>query len=247
MSNTHLLTDWVEFNGRSSKDLGLTLNLDGFEWVHPQKQIDYVSIPGTSNEIAHIEDKYAPVTQTFNLVIERMQKDILKKSSDVVAWVSEVDDYKKLRTNLYPDYFFWALPYNVDSLKRHMSIIGDFALTFHLKPYAFVEGSDQYLQVGGGAQLLNSENYDALPRFHLSGSGDCSININGTSYNLTGVSGDLYIDSTARKVWDSSGNLATTNIQFEHYPYLPKNSTISISAGGGISSLEVMPLWRRIF
>lgn len=247
MSNLHLLTDWVEYNGRSSRDLGLTLNLQNFAWNHPQVQIDYISIPGASKDVAFLEDKFNAVNQTFNFVLEREQRDLLKRSSDVVAWVSNVDNYKKLRTNLYPDYYFWALPANLGSFDRPTSFIGSFTLEFKLKPYAFAENSDIYLDVTNGADLINNESFDSLPRFHLVGNGNCSININGVEYPLTGVNGDIFIDSTEHLAWDLSGKSVLGMLQFERYPILPKNSNIRISASGGVTKLEVMPLWRRIF
>lgn len=247
MSNLHLLRDWVEFNGRSSKDLGLTLNVDGFTWSHPQKQIDYISIPGNSKEVAYIENKYNSVNQTFNFILERDQEDAMKRSSDIVSWVSEINDYKKLRTNLYPDYYFWALPSNVGAYNFHLPRIGSFSVEFKLQPFAFMDNSDNYIDVTNGISLINNESFDALPRFHLIGSGDCQINVNGANYGLTGVNGDIYIDSTEHLAWDSSGKNAIGCLQFDKYPYFPKNSEIQITGTGGINRMEVMPLWRRIF
>ena len=247
MSNLHLINDWVEFNGKSSKDFGLTMNLDGFNWNHPQKQIDYVSVPGKTRDVAYIENKYNSVNQTFNFVLERDQEDTIKRTSDIVAWVSEIDDYKKLRTNLDPDYFFWALPANVGSFSFHLPRIGNFSVEFKLQPYAYMNNSDNYIDATNGVFLINNEAFDALPRFHLIGDGDCQININDINFNLTGVSGDIYIDSADHLAWDSTGKNAIGCLQFNKYPYLPKKSRIRISGTGGISKLEVMPFWRRIF
>ncbi len=94
---------------------------------------------------------------------------------------------------------------------------------------------------------INKSAYNAYPLWHVWGSGDGVITINGITYNLADLPGECFIDSDPQQqdVYDASGQLLADIPQFVEYPVLPPGQ-FTVGIGGGITKLTLEPRWQTI-
>lgn len=149
--------------------------------------------------------------------------------------------------DLLSDYYIPGYISSAVTLTPDQSIHGDdvatATVTIRKEPWIYRRDGVYYQPV---PQIVyNTEIYDAKPLWHIVGSGDVTLTINGEDYKFTDVD-ELYIDSNRRLIYKALDQDRSAHAVFpdNDFPQLkPGENTISIA--GTISKFEYKPRWRR--
>lgn len=120
-------------------------------------------------------------------------------------------------------------------------------VVFTVKPYKFLRTAPMSTLTGAGS-ITNPTRYPSLPLIKVFGSGDITLNINGTPFVMKGVSTFLILDSAIMEAYQDTGGILVpynTKIYTRKYPFF-KPGVNTISWTGTVSKLEILPRWRSL-
>ena len=116
-----------------------------------------------------------------------------------------------------------------------------------VKPYKYMVSSPPVLLNSNGS-LVNVHGEYSQPLITITGSGDVTLNINGNTFHVKGVSGTMVLDSITGNAYKMSGSVMqnlNSQVYSRTYPVL-KPGTNTISWIGSVSQLKIEPRWRKL-
>lgn len=233
----------IFYNGHSSTDFGLRLLDNQMVWKSPPRVRTLTQVPNLSGDRVYSEDRYENVVESFPFAIQQTVSSLFVQRTHVSDWLQPVSDYQRLEFSELEGYYLMAVPSSNGDMTREASWRGKLTLDFSCQPWAYRVGGDQYVTA---PVLINREVFASRPLMHAAGSGSGTITVNGTDYTVNDLDGDVWVDSEVQEAYDADGKRHSSIVLPNYdFPVLtPGENTISFS--GGITSLEVMPRWRRL-
>lgn len=127
-------------------------------------------------------------------------------------------------------------------------ILGEHQIaTLHLtlKPYKeFVDSPT--LQITRGQSIKNPSNYTSLPRFKITGNGDCTLTVNGKPFVIKNIVGHIWIDCDLEYAYKEGSTLVNENskVYTSAYPKLKEGS--NVISWTGTFTVQLEPRWRAL-
>ena len=137
------------------------------------------------------------------------------------------------------DYFYKVKYVKLDNLERELETIGRVTATFVCEPFCYSKEGLQTVILTKAGSLFN-DGHISIPIIKLHGSGNITLNINGTVIILTGVDGYITIDSNMMDAYkDTTPKNSAMNGDF---PILIEGKN-NISWTGTVTKIEILPNW----
>ena len=233
----------IGFNGHTSDEFHLALSYP-FEFVHPESDTTNVSVPGVNGDVIQSNMRYKNFVQPVTFVLHRPfhSPSLQSIGREIRNWVAG-DDYTPLTSDLIEGYEWEAHVAAAPTMAITNNFRAQVVIQFDCKPFLKRIEGQQFQSVP--AQVNNTEHWSAEPLWHIKGTGNLTLTVNGLAYQLNGIDGEIYIDSERALVYktltDSRAGLAV--FPNNDFPVLtPGNNTISLS--GNYTEFEFKPNWR---
>ena len=234
-------------NGQKSDEFGIQI-LYPFTPVHPQYDIASVAVPARSGDLLTSNLRYQNFTQTFNIYAEKPAKYTTwsQLSYSIQEWLTCTGYERISLSSMFP--WCWEGYLNAPiTLTPESDHTATGVISFACKPFLKREDEVDWLPVPNKMPITNEEIFSAQPLWHIVGSGDYTLTVNDTDYQLTGIDDEVYIDSEHFLVYKSlkesrAGNARFTNHDFPELK--PGDNTVKLT--GNYTKFEYKPNWRRL-
>lgn len=244
------MINFFEFNGTNSKDYGILL-MDKSAYSRPERDLTYISVAGRSGDLIIDNGRYKNQNITYKCRLfapteEEQNFSTSYALNDIVGELESNGNYYKLHDSYNPDYFrFAAFNGNIEVSQTKYPDIVDFSLTFNCKPYLYRWDGQNAVSFNYSATaqtIVNPEKESTKPYIKVYASGDCSMSINGYSFQLYGVSDYYELDCETQNCYRGTQN---KNDYFSgSFPTLKAGSNVIAFTSSAITKIEIIPRWR---
>lgn len=239
--------NYLVVNHKSSLDFGVYIQYP-VALVHTIPDVTPTSIPGHSGDLITNNHRFQNITQTFNVYANKIDKyDTWSHLSlDFNNWLIG-DTYQPFYLASMHEWYWEAYMSAPLTLTPQNDFEATGSFSINCKPYLRRTDSLKFRPV---PQLVtNTTTEYSEPIFHIVGNGDFTITINGQDFKLSGVDGEIFIDSEEQWIYkhDINENRASTAIfPNNDFPLLkPGQNTIKLSSGSA-TKFEYKPNWRKL-
>lgn len=242
------------FHNRASTDFGIMINYP-LPDVHAVPDITANHVPGRSGDVLiDNNDSYQNINLVVSVTVERPQGyDTWFELETAISQWLKGSDYSYLKFDNYPGYVWEAVVMTPPNLKPNvqddLQEIG--TLTFNCKPnFKRIDGI-KYQPLPKTGVVRNTENMSAWPDWHLVGSGDFILTVNGFPYELNNISSEIWIDGANALAYQDSTTLLNGNIGWANNDapeLIVGKNTINLApqSGATLEKIEYKPNWRRL-
>ena len=207
--------------------------------IRPTRKMTVTPIAGTNREVVEMEDAWESYDQPYELFVGDGSMDSIQASLDDVARALYKTGWQTLQDDYDPDYYrlaYYQGPFDVNNKKTR---VGTFEVTFRCRPEKFLVAGNTEVSIASGNALNNPTAFNARPLIHITGSGDGTLTVGGTTMSFTGIVDYLNIDCEKMDVYrlpsENRNSLMTGD-----FPVLaPGDNNISFT--GGITSVTITP------
>lgn len=233
------LTDaWFEFNGVSSKNMGVKLLAMPKRPV-PAEKGEILTIPGRDGFL-WASERAARESITIN--VECVSSAKFDKNA-VIKWLSGAGDLvfsddkaKAYRARVIAEYATENQFLHFDAQR--------FTVPFDCQPYRYAYPAPSAVKMTSAGILVNPGTADSLPRIVISGKGDITVNINEHIIDVTG--GSVIIDCESMDCLSTDGGeLANNRVTMTDFPRLVPGDN-AISWIGDVNYVSFRGRWRYL-
>ena len=233
----------IEYRGRTSDEFCLHITFP-FDFVHAEADVNPVSVPGINGDIVQDNLRYKNISQNFAFTIIRNNYSpsfqILGRA--ITNWVAG-NDYAPLTCDLIPSYQWEAHVATAPTMVITNNLQAAFVIAFDCKPFLKSLEGQEWQAVPSNP--TNLERWSAEPLWHIKGTGNLVLTVNGLDYKLNAIDDEVYIDSERGLVYksltESRAGLAV--FPCNDFPVLvPGDNSIKLT--GDYSLFEYKPNWR---
>lgn len=237
------MTYFIRYNNVDSRDYDLFLTTDNLEWFIPDKDLDFVEVSGRNGDLIRNNQRFKNVTQTFSLINANMDS-----TNRLVEWLRTSDEYKQLYTNLQPNYYFEAIPYQNLTIPRSNYRFTQFDVEFVMKPFMKSVIGQEPINIGTQPlEILNNELFAAQPKIFIQGSGEVTIVLNDMEYLIVDVDEQVTIDSEELKVYKDFNTPKDSTAKFIDFKFPELQSGFNtIQLIGDVQNAYIVPNTRRL-
>ena len=207
--------------------------------VRPTRKMTIIPIAGTNRESVEMEDAWECYEQPYTLFVgDGTENSIQEILNDVAVklykkgWQVLMDDYD---TDTYRLACYRG-PFDVEN---RYTRAGKFEISFHCRPERFLISGNVEQNVLSGDKIFNPTGFNSKPFIHITGSGDGTLTVNGTTMEFEGIGDYLNIDCDKMDVFrlpsENKNSLMTGD-----FPTLASGDN-TVSFSGGISTVTITP------
>lgn len=205
----------------------------------PQRDQEYVSVPGRNGNLVLDNGKYHNVTIPYKAYIIKNYNENVRGLRNALL---EKHGYQRLEDTINPDEYRMAraLPFEPNEIGVLQA--AEFEISFDCMPQRFLKIGEVPLEVTTSANIFSEYKQPALPLIVAYGTG--SFTINDVTIEITTANSYTDIDCELQEAYkdtlatNCNGNIVLTNGVF---PTLTKgNNAISMT---GITKLIIYPRW----
>ena len=222
------------FNGESSADFGVWIS-GGGTYNAPARDVTVQSVPGRNGVVTFDNGRYENITLTYPAFISQR---FAPRIEAFRAFLTSQIGYHRLEDSYHPDEYRLAVYKSglaVNTSPRN--IAGTFNIVFDCKPQRFLKEGESFKPVASGAALFNPTRFDALPLIVCTGNG--SITVNGTEMEISGNTGQIYIDCDTQNAYLGATNKNGKITQ--NFPKLsPGENEVTYT---DLTDVQICPRW----
>ena len=229
------------FKEHSSLDFGLYIKEKNV-FKGAQRDVTYTSVAGRDGDLMTDNGRYKNVKIQYKLVLlNNSPRSFAELARLIRNWLLVDPGYFKLWDTYDREYFRLASFSSEVDIEQELRDYGKLDITLNCKPYRYLlQGQER---VADYNRLYNPEAYDSEPHIKIYGSGTCYIYINSTQIKINDVNGYVEIDSEIKDCY--KGDNPLNHKLVGNFPKLSPGLNL-ITAGSGVSGIEITPRWRTI-
>lgn len=228
------------WKGTLASSLGVIVNTQA-ELTRPKERVQSITVPGRGG-VLHMtegEDVYEPV-----LLSPACTLSPNADKQAVLAWLRGAG---RLILGSEPTYAYDARLINQIPFTRLWEDAGaymSFTPIFECQPgkYLAAPGSDLVYTVSGGS-IVNPGTLKSAPRIRVEGSGDITLSVCGSYFELEDITGGVIVDSVMQDCYSLDQSLLLNDHMVGDFPRLMPG-TWSVSWTGSITKITITPNWR---
>ena len=202
----------------------------------PERNIQYIEVPGRSGSLkiddATYKDIVVPITCGFK------DENVADKADLVKSWLDSGEG--QLILSNQPDKYYLAHVSDPFDITQEFRVLGKFLVSFRCKPFKYALNNDAIILTIPGT-ISNPGTAEAKPIIKITGIGNITLTVNNADIQLTGVNGEITIDSVLKDAYKDT--FLQNSKMLGNFPVLaPGNNAISWI--GAVSSVQITPNWR---
>lgn len=232
------INDWFEWNGVRCTTHGIRVSEQPPISV-PAERATFTNVPGRPGSLTTLQgdDVYDDMVMTATCFIQDATR-----IADIAAWLK--GSGRVTFANRPGGYYQARIVNQIDFEKilrgnPHRS----FAVNFRCKPFWHAQNVSDIVVTTSGTVVTNPGSVYSEPVMTVYGSGDITLMIGTTLIELTGVSGNIVLDSVLKEAY--KGTSLMNERMTGDFPVL-KPGMNAISWGGTVTRVVVQPNWRYL-
>lgn len=237
---------WLSFKGKSSLELGLVI-VKKNTFNGAARDVTYYGVPGRSGDLVIDNGRYKNLTVSYEMTLLNTTPFNFSELTQLIRdWLLSETGYFTLWDTYDSQYFRYASYSGEVDIEQIQKDEGRLILDFNCKPYRYAREGQQPILLPSAGTIYNSEAYPSEPYIKVNGSGTITLTVNGTNYTLSDIDGYIELDSELMDAFKGS-TLLNNSMTGGTFPLLlPGQNTISWSGNGTVTTLEIIPRWRRL-
>lgn len=206
----------------------------------PEWDYEATAVPGRNGDLLVSQNRLKNITVEYPAFI---RQNFAANAQAARAYLLGAGaKYRRMEDDYHPDsYRLGVFAGPIDFDMRFLNLSGETSLIFNCKPQRFLKSGETPVSVTSG-QTLQNDWQPALPLIRLTGTGDGELTVGGSTITITGMDGDLTIDSDTQNAYDGTTNKNSIITVSGGFPVLATGETI-VSFSGGITAVEIIPRW----
>lgn len=235
-----MVKSYFYFNGARSIDKGLTIEQCP-SFVTGQRSVEKITVPGRSGELVIDTGAYGNYTQPYEIWFKDKRLGTTRAARDIAQWLLSGTGYLRLEDTYDPEVFRLAMFTGPLDVENWMLMAGRATLEFDCQPQRWLKDGQNPISVESGQRLLNAWQ-PALPLIQVTGTGEGSLTVGGSTFTISDMPGGITLDSETQDAFFGTQNL-NNNVQVNGgYPVLQAGET-AVSFSGGITAVKITPRW----
>lgn len=205
----------------------------------PKRRISFIDIPGRDSTLRFDEGTFEDITIALECSVKD-SSNITSKIDDIKAWLFTAGE-SDLIFSFQDDKKYIAQVVNQIDFKQVFKIFGEFIIIFNCRPFKYLVAKQVTTLLTSGI-ITNIGTIYSEPIIKVYGTGNGMLTVGTQVINLTGISGNIVIDSTIQDAYTADGSNLNNKMSGE-FPILNVGNN-PISWSGGITQVEITPNWR---
>lgn len=228
------------FNGARSIDKGLTI-----EYCPPvrtgKRVVEKISVPGRNGDLVIDTGVYGNYIQPYEIWFKDKLRGTTRAARDIAQWLLSGIGYMRLEDTYDPEVFRLAMFTGPFDVENWMLTHGRATLEFDCQPQRWLKNGQLPVDVQSGQILINTWQ-PAKPLIQVTGTGDGTLVVGGSTISISDMTGAITLDSETEDAYSGTENL-NNNVQVNGgYPIL-QNGETAVSFSGGITAVQITPRW----
>lgn len=209
--------------------------------VRSERKMTVTPIPGSNREVVEMEDAWEAYDQPYSLFVGDATKDSIQEPLNEVARVLSKKGWQILLDDYEPDIYRLAYFQGDFNVNNKRTRVGTFDISFRCRAERFLISGNTPISVSSGSSIFNPTAYASKPLITISGSGNGTLTVNGTTMSFTGIVDYLNIDSDIQDCYRLPTENRNNNMTGSFPVLSPGDNPVSFS--GGITSVTITPKW----
>lgn len=186
------------YHDHASTDFGIAVKKPWIP-IHPTPDETKTHVPGRNGDVWQTNNAFQNVTETFECVVIRdpnLYSDWFEVRDAISDWLGVGQGYDYLEFTAYPNWAFYAeaQPFTLTPTEND-DFQATLSLPFDCSPMmTSIRGLD-YKKLPESGVIINQTDFDIHPEWHIHGSGDFMLVINGVNYFFDDVENDIWLKS----------------------------------------------------
>ena len=238
----------VNFNGTSSKDLGLIVQFVP-SYKAAEKVYNSVNIPGRNGELVIGSGSYQNVERSYSFAkVYRIGQDLPLSASAIMAWLNSADGYARLEDSYEPEYYRMAVYKDEGELYDYYNTATTLEVTFVCKPERWLKSGEYEQQIQSGKKLYNPTRFRAKPiiKFTTAPNVAATINVGNTTITFKALDSakNIIIDCENYECYSDDHKLYNSQLVLNSgaFPYL-EGSCDTIITYANANNFSIQPRW----
>ena len=219
----------------------------------PARDVTSQPVPGRSGNLILDNGRYENRDKPYTCVIAPWFSSTPGELSAISGRLKSIlmrdSGYLTLRDDYTAGAFYRASYHSALDIEEILVQTGKVTLLFDCDPYIYTDAGQQPITVTTSPNVItNPEEYDALPKIVINGSGNVDITINNALgnnvFHLLGITTGTVIDSELMEVYQGTASV-NSKMATPEFPILTPGSN-TIQWTGSVTSLVITPRWRRL-
>lgn len=237
------MKNYFFFNGARSIDKGLTIEYCPSVGTG-QRVVEKISVPGRSGDLVIDTGAYGNYIQPYEIWFKDGLRGTTRAARDIAQWLLSGVGYMRLEDTYDPEIFRLAMFTGPFDVENWMLIAGRATLEFDCQPQRWLKTGQLPVAVQSGQSLINTWQ-PAKPLIQVTGTGDGTLVVGGSTISISDMTGAITLDSETEDAYSGTENL-NNNVQVNGgYPIL-QNGETAVSFSGGIIAVRITPRWWSI-
>ena len=232
------MTSFFTWGGETSSSKGLTIESCP-RFGAGQRIVSKTTIPGKSGALVFDTGAFSNYTQSYEIWFRDKKSGMISAAKDIATWLLSPLGYQKLEDSYDPDVFRMAVFTGPIEVENWMLTYGRATIEFDCMPQRWLKSGQTPITILSGQSILNQWQ-KAKPLLIVSGNG--TLEINDSVIQISGTSGQYFIDCETENAYQNGISLnANLTVENNLFPVL-RNGETQISFTG-IDSLQIVPRW----
>lgn len=206
-----------------------------------QRVVEKTTVPGRSGDLVFDTGAYANVVQEYEIYFNAKQMGLSPTAGWLAQWLLSGQGYQRLEDSYRPDSYRMALFTGPLDIDNWMNLYGRVTLEFDCQPQRWLKNGQLPVDIQSGQSLINTWQ-PAKPLIQVTGTGDGTLVVGGSTISISDMTGTITLDSETEDAYSGTENL-NDNVQVNGgYPIL-QNGETAVSFSGGITAVQITPRW----
>lgn len=228
------------FAGKSSKNF--KIRIEKCPVIHTgQRAIEKITVPGRSGDLIFDTGAFANYTQPYEIYFNAKCIGSARGAAQIANWLLLPRGYQRLDDTYSPETYRMASYIGPMEVENWMLTFGRATIEFDCKPQRFLKSGEFPIKIQSGQSLYNAWQ-PALPLIQITGTGDGQLVVGKSTVNITGMAGNLMLDSEVQNAYDGTTNKNNSISISGGFPVLEHGESL-ISYSGGITAVNITPRW----
>ena len=228
----------IWFDGVCSRDFGMWVSGEN-TFDAPERDVTFVDVSGRNGSLIIDNGRFKNIAVSYPAFITSSFRENAQAARE---WLLSRRGYKRLEDEYNPDVYRMAQftgPFDFDM--RFLNYSGETELVFNCKPQRFLKSGEFPIDLVSGQKIFNFWQ-PALPLLMISGVGDGQIIVGNSTVTITGMAGNITLDSETQNAYSGMTNMNNHISLTGGFPILRPGSN-SIAWSGGINDVKMIPRW----
>lgn len=232
------MNDWFEWNGVKCTSLGIHVS-EHPPITIPEERVTFTDVPGRSGSLITIEadETYNDQVLSVTCFIENTAN-----INAIAAWLK--GSGQAVFANR-PNGFYYARIVNQIPFEQILRGRPNrtFTVNFRCKPFLYLHDSPEITLTDDTGIITNPGGVHSLPLVTVNGTGDVTIQLNGTILELNDLDGSITMDSELEEAW--AGDQSANSLMNGEFLRL-KAGYNAYSWEGDVTGVVIQPRWRTL-